>query len=94
MEALMALFVGLHQAPGLSPEEIAGYGPEVAAGVHATFKQLLVNTTDGFIVTLYEAAHRDDVEREFERVGFPFDSITEIDFMLDAEGLARMISNA
>jgi hypothetical protein len=34
------------------------------------------------------------VEREYERVGFPFDSITEIDFSLDAEGLARMISNA
>ena len=90
----MSLFVGLHQAPGLSPEEIAGYGPEVAQGVHATFKQLLVNTTEGFIVTLYEAADRDDVEKEFERVGFPFNSITEIDFTLDAEGLTRLVSNA
>jgi hypothetical protein len=90
----MSLFLGLHQAPGLSPEEIAGYAPEVAKGVHATFKQLLVNTGDGFIVTLYEAAGRDDVEREFERVGFPFDSITEIDFTLDADGLARMTSHA
>ena len=90
----MSLFVGLHQAPGLSPEEIAGYGPEVAKGVHATFKQLLVNTTDGFIVTLYEAGSRDDVEQEFERVGFPFDSITEIDFTLDAAGLAQMINHA
>jgi hypothetical protein len=90
----MAVFLGLHQAPGLSPEEIAGYGPEVAKGVHATFKQLLVNTTSGFIVTLYEAPDRDGVEREFERVGFPFDSITEIDFTLDAEGLARMNNHA
>jgi hypothetical protein len=90
----MSLFVGLHQAPGLSPEEIAGYGPEVAQGVHATFKQLLVNTTEGFIVTLYEATSRDDVEQEFERVGFPFDSITEIDYFLDTEGLARLNSHA
>lgn len=90
----MPLFVGLHQAPGLSPEEIAGYGPEVAQCVHATFKQLLVNTTEGFIVTVYEAANRDDVEQEFERVGFPFNSITEVDFTLDAEGLARMTSHA
>ena len=90
----MSLFLGLHQAPGLSPDEIAGYAPDVAKGEHATFKQLFVNTTDGFIVTLYEAADRDGVEREFERVGFPFDSITEIDFTLDAEGLVRMINHA
>jgi len=89
----MSLFLGLHQAPGLSPEEIAGYGPEVAQGVHATFKQLLVNTTEGFIVTLYEATDRDDVEKEFERVGFPFDSITEIDFTLDAEGLTQLVNH-
>lgn len=88
----MSLFVGLHQAPGLSPDEIAGYGPEVVKGVHATFRQLLVNTTEGFIVTVYEAATRDDVEQEYERVGFPFTSITEVDFTLDAEGLARMTS--
>lgn len=90
----MSLFLGLHQAPGLSPEEIAGYGPEVVEGVHATFKQLYVNTTDGFIVTLYEAAGRDDVEKEFERVGFPFDSITEIDYTVNAEELTRLISHA
>jgi hypothetical protein len=91
---MMPLFLGLHQAPGLSPEEIAGYAPDVAKGVHATFKQLLVNTGEGFIVTLYEAAGRDEVEREFERVGFPFDSITEIDFTVDAEGLDRMAADA
>jgi hypothetical protein len=90
----MSLFLGLHQAPGLSPEEVAGYGPEVVKGVHATFRQLFVNTTDGFIVTLYEAADRDSVEQEYERVGFPFDSITEIDFSLDADGLARMVDGA
>lgn len=90
----MPLYLGLHQAPGLSPEEIAGYAPEVAKGVHARFRQLHVNTTDGFIVTLYDADSRDDVEHEFERVGFPFDSITEIDFTLDAAGLAQMINNA
>ncbi|MFD1538964.1 nickel-binding protein [Nonomuraea guangzhouensis] len=90
----MSLFLGLHQAPGLSPEEVAGYGPEVAKNVHATFQRLFVNTTDGFIVTLYEAADRDSVEQEFERVGFPFDSITEIDFSLDADGLTRMVDGA
>ena len=88
----MPLFLSLHQAPGLSPEEIAGYGPEVAKGVHATFRQLYVNTGTGFIVSLYEAENAAEVEQEFERVGFPFDSIHELDYTLSAEQLAEMLS--
>ena len=68
----MPLFLSLHQAPGLSPEEVAGYGPEVAKGVHATFRQLYVNTDSGFIVSLYEADSAAAVEQGVERVGFPF----------------------
>jgi Protein of unknown function (DUF4242) len=89
----MPLFLSLHQAPGLSPEEIAGYGPEVAKGVHATFRQLYVNTDTGFIASVYEAESAAAVEQEFERVGFPFDSINEVDFTLSAEQLAGMLSH-
>jgi hypothetical protein len=88
----MALFLSLHQAPGLSPEEIAGYGPDVAKGIHATFRQLYVNTDSGFIVSVYEADSADAVEQEFERVGFPFDSISEIDFTLSADQLTAMLA--
>jgi hypothetical protein len=88
----MALFLSLHQAPGLSPEEIAGYGPDVAKGIHATFRQLYVNTGSGFIVSVYEAGSADAVEQEFERVGFPFDSINEIDFTLSADQLTQMLA--
>jgi hypothetical protein len=88
----MALFLSLHQAPGLSPEEIAGYGPDVAKGIHATFRQLYVNTDSGFIVSVYEAGSADAVEQEFERVGFPFDSISEIDFTLSADQLTAMLA--
>src|SRR4029077_18387343 len=88
----MALFVSLHQAPGLSPEEIAGYGPDVAKGVYATFRQLYVNTDTGFIVSVYEADSAAAVEQEFERVGFPFDSINEIDFTLSAAELGEMLA--
>lgn len=86
----MPLYLSLHQAPGLSAEEIAGNAPEVVQQVHATFKQLYVNTDTGFIVSVYEAATPDDVEREFERVGFPFDSINEIDFTQNAAELADL----
>jgi hypothetical protein len=88
----MALFLSLHQAPGLSPEEIAGYGPDVAQGIHATFRQLYVNTDSGFIVSVYEADSAAAVEQEFERVGFPFDSINEIDFTLSADQLTQMLA--
>ena len=89
----MALFLSLHQAPGLSPEEIAGYGPEVAKGVHATFRQLYVNTDTGFIVSVYEADSAEAVEEEFERVGFPFDTINEIDYTLSAAELNEMVAH-
>ena len=89
----MALFLSLHQAPGLSPEEIASYGPEVAKGVHATFRQLYVNTVSGFIATVYEADSAAEVEQEFERVGFPFDSINEIDFTMSAAELGEMLAH-
>ena len=88
----MALFLSLHQAPGLSPDEIAGYAPDVAKNVHATFRQLYVNTGTGFIVTLYEADSAAEVEQEFERVGFPFDSINELDYTLSAAELAGLLS--
>jgi hypothetical protein len=88
----MALFLSLHQAPGLSADEVAGYGPDVAKGVHATFRQLYANTDAGFIVTLYEADSAAAVEQEFERVGFPFDSINEIDLSMSAAELTEMLA--
>ncbi|MFJ8816212.1 MULTISPECIES: DUF4242 domain-containing protein [Amycolatopsis] len=90
----MATFLTLHQAPGLSADEIAGYGPEVAQGVHARFRNLFVNLRSGFIVTIYEADSQDAVEQEFERIGFPFDDIHEIDYTLDEAQLAAMTSGA
>ncbi|MFF5147974.1 nickel-binding protein [Streptomyces sp. NPDC013157] len=90
----MPLYLSLHQAPGLSEEEIAGNAPEVAQQVHATFRHLYVNTDTGFIVTVYEAENAKAVEAEFERVGFPFDAIHEIDFSQSAAELAQMVGKA
>lgn len=87
----MPLYLSLHQAPGLSPEEVADTAPVVAEQVHATFRQLYVNTETGFIVSLYEAGSPQAVEQEFERIGFPFDSINEIDFTQNAAELAELV---
>ncbi len=88
----MALFLSIHQTPGLSPEEIAGYAPDVAKNVHATFRQMYAHTDTGFVVSVYEADSAAAVEQEFERVGFPFDSINELNYTLDAAELERIIS--
>jgi len=88
----MSLFLSIHQAPGISEEEITGYGPEVAKGVHATFRRLFANGDSGYIVTLYEADSEDAVRNEFERVGFPVDTITEIDIDFDADQLEQAIA--
>ncbi|MFE3798971.1 DUF4242 domain-containing protein [Nocardia tengchongensis] len=83
----MSLFLSIHQAPGISEEEVAAYGPEVAKGVHATFRHLFANSDSGYIATVYEADSEDAVRAEFERVGFPVDTVTEIDVEFDAAQL-------
>lgn len=88
----MPTFVTTHLAPGLSAEEIAGNAPTVAESVHAQFRHLYVNMFTGQIFTVYEADNAEDVAREFERVGFPYDDVTEVQFSLDAAALQNMVS--
>lgn len=90
----MATFLTTHSAPGLSAEEIANVGPDVAASKYATFRHLYVNMLSGFLVSIYEADDQDALEREMERVGFAFDQIHEIHYALDAAGLQAMIEGS
>jgi hypothetical protein len=43
-------------------------------------------------VSVYEADSAAAVEQEFERIGFPFDSINEIDYTLSASELSEMLT--
>jgi hypothetical protein len=90
----MPLYLSVHQAPGLSEEEIAANAPEVAQQVHAAFRQLYVNTDSGYIVSLYQAEDAKALEAEFERIGFPFDSINEIDYTLNDTELVELVAKA
>ena len=83
----MPLFLTTHSAPGLSPDEFAQNTPIVLEQRHASFRQLFVNMREGFIVTVYEAADQDALEREFERVGFPWNEMHAIDFQADEAAL-------
>jgi hypothetical protein len=87
----MATFMSTHRAPGLSADEIAGNVPDVIRSTHATFHNMYVNMTGGFLVTIYEADDKQALEREFERLGFPFDEIHEIQFAADTATLQAML---
>jgi len=86
----MPTFMTVHRAPGLSREEFQANAPAVVEAKHARPRQVYANILDGFIVTIYEADDQAALEREFERLGFPFDEIHEVQVALTGEDLARM----
>lgn len=87
----MPTYLTTHLSPGLSAEEIANNAPDVAESKYATFQTMYVNMLSGFIVSVYDADDRAALEREFERVGFPFEEIHEVHFALDSAGLQSMV---
>ena len=65
----------------------------VLEGRHAQFQQLFANVVEGFIVSVYEAADRAALEREFERLGFPFQEIHEVQMALTPDDLRRLVAS-
>jgi hypothetical protein len=90
----MPTYLTTHSSPGLSADEIANNAPDVAESKYATFRNLYVNMLSGFLVSIYDADNQDALEREFERVGFPFEEVHEIHYALDAAGLQAMIQGS
>lgn len=86
----MTVFISIHQAPALAPEEVASYVPEIKLNTYAEFQQCFINLEKGFIVTVYEAESEDAVRQEFDRIGWPVDTVTEVHFSVDAAGLAAI----
>ncbi|GAB2850589.1 nickel-binding protein [Microbacterium insulae] len=83
----MPVFVSIHQAPALDPDEVAAYIPDIKQNVHAEFQQCFINLEKGFIVTLYEGEDESAVREEFDRIGWPVDSVNEVHFSVDRDGL-------
>lgn len=88
----MPLFMTVHRAPGLSREEFQQNAPDVLESRNAKMLHVWVNMFEGFIVTLYEGESAAAVESEFERVGFPFEEIHEIQLDVSREQLERMVA--
>ncbi|MGH7899482.1 MAG: nickel-binding protein [Candidatus Binatia bacterium] len=89
----MAQFVTIHRAPTLTQEEIIANAKMVLEQKHARFVESFVSLADGFIVTVYEADSAADVQREFERVGFPVDEMHEAQVSFTRERLEEMVAS-
>ena len=87
-------FISIHRAPGLSQEEFQQTAPDVLKSTHARSLHTYANMFDGFIVTLYEGDSKDAVIKEFERLGFPFDEVHEIQINMPREALEAMVDGA
>lgn len=83
----MSRFVSVHQAPTLDPDEVAAYVPDIKQNVYAEFEQCYINLEKGYIVTVYEGESEDAVRQEFDRIGWPVDTVTEVHFSVDRDGL-------
>ena len=86
----MPQYVSTHLAPGMSSEEFQMAAKGVAESKFATFVHVYANLVEGFICTVYEADSEDQLVKEFERLGFPYDGIHEIQFSVDAAQLRQM----
>ena len=87
----MTQFVTIHRAPGLSRDELQSNAAPVLEGKHATFQHMWVDMFSGFIVTVYEAEDQAALEREFERLGFPWDEVHAVQVQLDHAALEHMV---
>ena len=85
----MPKFITVHRAPGLIEEEMRANAGPVFESKRARFLENYVNLMDGFIVTVYEAGDRDALVREFERLGFPYDEIHEVQISTTREEMAK-----
>jgi hypothetical protein len=88
----MTRFVTIHRAPGLSRDELQSNAKPVLEGVNAQFEQMWVDMFSGFIVTVFQAENQAALESEFERLGFPWDEVHEVQVHLDRPALEKMVA--
>lgn len=88
----MPQFLTIHRAPGLRPEDMAANTPMVLRAEIARFRQIYVNLAAGFLVSIFEAETRAQVEEQLEVLGFPVEEMHEIQFAQSREEMEQMVS--
>jgi hypothetical protein len=87
----MPQFITIHRSPGLKREELAQNAPAVLNASIAKFQHLYVNIASGFIVSVFEADTREEVEEQLEVLGFPVDEMHEVHFGQSRAEMEQML---
>ncbi len=87
----MPLFITVHRAPGLKREELSQNAKAVVDANIATFRQIYVNVAEGFLVSIFEADTKDQVEEQLEVLGFPVDEMHEVHFAASRAEMEAML---
>lgn len=87
----MPQFITIHRAPGLKREELAQNAPNVLGAKIAKFQHLYVNIASGFIVSVFEADTKEQVEEQMEVLGFPVDEMHEVHFGQSRAEMEQML---
>ncbi len=88
----MPQFITIHRAPGLKQEELTQNAKAVVDANVAKFHHIYVNIAEGFLVSIFEADSKDQVEEQMEILGFPVDEMHEVHFgasRADMEGMLK-----
>jgi len=87
----MPQFITIHRAPGLKGDELAQNAPNVLNADIAKFRQIYANIATGFIVSVFEADNKEQVEEQMEVLGFPVDEMHEVHFAQSREQMELML---
>jgi hypothetical protein len=90
----MATFISTHRVPGLDDETMAEATPHILESTYASFIESFVDFTDGYLVTLWEADDRASVEKELQRLGFPFLELQQVHLRTTRADLEQQAASA
>jgi hypothetical protein len=80
----MARYIGLHTLPGFSREMLAQATPHLDKQDPARFLRAYSSFREEKVVCEWEAPDKAAVEKAYANLGFPFDSIHEVEAICDA----------
>ena len=79
----MARYIGLHTIPGFTREMLAGATPGLEVQRDARFLRAYTSFAEGKVVCEWEALEKDKVVKAYTDLGFPYDSIHEVEAICD-----------
>jgi Protein of unknown function (DUF4242) len=79
----MPRYVSIHTLPGFTREQLAQATPHLDKQEGTRFFRAYSSFTDGRVVCEWESADKEHVAKAFANLGFPYDSIDQVDAICD-----------